>query len=323
MKKTLVALSVLAAAGSAQAIELYNQDKVTVNMTGDVEIVYVKGTADGDEFKQEIQDADFGFDTRYAVNDDVQVGAFWEFSGADTNADASVGDVYMGLYSQSVGSIKFGKTATALDDAGIGSDYQFGVSSFFSNGTPFAGHEVVKYELDKGNFYGTVSYMQDKQGYNGLGENGNFFDAKLGGRVADFDFTGFVGQAEFKEAGLTDADGVDIDGLKETIWALEARYAGVENLNLELGYYSLGADPKDADSQTDGSIAAAADYTLNSWKFATGVSQTNPDEGDKVVNWFLNAGYALAPSTTAYAEVGGNNGEDNQTGFAVGLKAEF
>jgi predicted porin len=318
MKKTLVALSVLAAAGSAQAIELYNQDKVTVNMTGDVEIVYVKGTTDGDEFQQEIQDADFGFDTRYAINDDVQVGAFWEFKGSDTNNDkgAQVGDVYMGLYSQSVGSIKFGKQATALDDAGIGSDYQFGISSFFQKGTPFAGHEIVKYELDKGTFYGTVAYMQDKQGYNGLGENGNFFDAKLGGRVADFDFTGFVGQAKQKGAGA------DTDGLKETLWALEARYAGVENLNLEVGYYGAKAELNNEDG-TVAAYGAAADYTLDSWKFATGLSQTNPDEGDKVVNWFLNAGYALAPSTTAYAEVGGNNGDNSQTGFAVGLKAEF
>jgi predicted porin len=81
MKKTLVALAVLAA-GSAQAgIELYNQDKVTVSMTGDVEVVYLKKTDEGADFVQEIQDADFGFDTRYAVNDDLQIGAYWEFSG--------------------------------------------------------------------------------------------------------------------------------------------------------------------------------------------------------------------------------------------------
>ncbi len=320
MKKTLVALAVLAAAGSAQAIELYNQDKVTVNMTGDVEIAYVKGTAKDSEFKQEIQDADFGFDTRYAVNDDLQVGAFWEFKGSDTNnvLGAQVGDVYMGLYSASMGSVKFGKTATALDDAGIGSDYQFGISSFFQKGTPFAGHEVVKYELDQGTFYGKVAFMQDKNGYNGLGEDGTFFDAKLGFRVADFDFTGFAGSAELKGANVDPL----VDGLKETIYAVEARYAGVENLNLELGYYGVKAELNNADA-TVGAYGAAADYTLNAWKFATGVSQTNPDQGEKVVNWFLNAGYSLAPSTTAYAEVGGNNADNTETGFAVGLKADF
>jgi predicted porin len=365
MKKTLVALAVLAAAGSAQAIELYNADKVTVNMTGDVEVVYKKGLNDGAELKQEIQDADFGFDTRYAMNDDLQVGAFWEFKGADTaNAKgAQVGDVYMGLYSKSVGSIKFGKQATALDDAGIGGDYQFGISSFFQNGTPFAGHEVVKYELDQGTFYGTIAYMQDKNGYNGLGTDGNFFDLKLGGRVADFDITGFFGQAKIKKpvsytAGAFDSETGNTAAAtrnaakdnKETIYALEVRYAGLENTNLAVGYYGNNQDKNedgvDAGSPKAQTFALSADYTLNAWTFAAGASNTKinddfraavgTDVKDNFTSWYVNAGYALAPSTTAYAEVGGNNfygttpsgsysealGK-SQTGFAVGIKAEF
>ncbi|MFC5078059.1 porin [Vibrio thalassae] len=349
MKKTLVALSVLAAAGSAQAIELYNQDKVTVNMVGDIEIVYKKAETKGSEFQQEIQDADFGFDTRYAINDDLQVGAFWEFKGSDTNNElgAQVGNVYMGLYSASVGDISFGKQATALDDAGIGSDYQFGIKSFFQNGTPFSGHEVVKYALDKGTFYGKVAYMQNKLGYNGIGKDGTYFDGKLGARVADFDFTGFYGQADIKAKqestawGTVTQDHLDNGmatgavgdwaeittpaevGKKESIWALEARYAGVENLGLALGYYNVGVKPDGGSSANNTTIGAAADYSLDAWAFATGVSQTNPEVGDKVVNWYLNAGYSLAPSTTAYAEVGGNNGEGSQTGFAVGIKSSF
>ncbi|MDN3683504.1 hypothetical protein QW180_02450 [Vibrio sinaloensis] len=163
-KKTLVALSVLMAATSAQAIELYNQDGVTVDLAGDVEIRYKKGTAEDSELKQEIDDADFGFDTRYAVNDDLQIGAYLEFSGDNSDratGDTSVGNVYVGFYHNEFGTLKVGKLDTQLDDAGIGSDYLFGVQSFFAD-ADFGGEEAVRYDLDKGNFYFGLGLIQDK-----------------------------------------------------------------------------------------------------------------------------------------------------------------
>jgi predicted porin len=326
MKKTLVALAVLAAAGSVQAIELYNQDKVTVNMTGDVEVRYKKGVEDGSEFKQEINDADFGFDTRYAVNDDIQVGAFWEFSGGNVKEKVAVGDVYMGLYSNSVGSIKFGKLATQIDDAGIGSDHVFGIRSFIQD-ADLSFDETVRYDLDKGNFYGGLGFVQNNsEHFKGAGKDATLFDLKLGGRVADFDFTGYYAKFDADTATNEKAD----------LWALEARYAGVENLNLELGYYA-SKDKSDLADVSNNTLGFAADYTLESWTFAGGISQSSYDvDGvDNVTAWFLNAGYALAPSTTAYVEVGGDNGysnvgtdaapviKQNGTGVGIGLKAEF
>ncbi|GAK84389.1 porin-like protein H precursor [Vibrio ponticus] len=117
MKKTLVALSVLAAATSAQAIELYNQDGVTVGLHGDIEVVYMN-TVNDSSMKQEIQDADFGFDVRYAINDEFTFGGYWEFDGSKhTNAEETKnGDTYVALYSKTYGSIKFGRLCTAVDD---------------------------------------------------------------------------------------------------------------------------------------------------------------------------------------------------------------
>ncbi|MEC7941520.1 MAG: porin, partial [Pseudomonadota bacterium] len=136
MKKTLLALAVMTAAGSAQAIELYNQDGVSVNLTGDVEIRYKQAIGDNQDLKQEIDDADFGFDTRYDVNNDLQIGAYLEFSGDNNDratGNSSVGNVYFGFYHNEFGTLKVGKLDTQLDDAGIGSDYLFGVSSFFKD----------------------------------------------------------------------------------------------------------------------------------------------------------------------------------------------
>ncbi|MBD1565473.1 porin [Vibrio sp. SA48] len=333
MKKTLLALAVMAAAGSAQAgIEVYNNEGVTVNLKGDIEVVYVQAIAENSEFKQEIQDADFGFDVRYAINDDLQFGGYWEFDGASsdvtkgTSKTANVGDAYVALYSQSMGSIKVGRTCGALDDAGVGSDYQFGADSFFSNGSSFCSDEMIRYDLDKGMFYGTIAYAQDKNEnlkaeVNGvkdvlaIGKDGSYIDAKLGLRVADFDFTVSYGDA--------DAAAIKAD---ESLLALEARYAGIENTNLAVAYYTIDGDMANpgTDVKRD-NIYLTADYTFEKWLFAVGYNMASTDvvNSKDVDTWFVNAGYALAPNTTAYVEVGGNDADNTDTGVALGVKASF
>ncbi|HAS8568066.1 porin [Vibrio vulnificus] len=316
MKKTLVALSVLMAATSVQAIELYNNAGVTVDLKGDVEVRYKKGTAKDAELKQEIDDADFGFDTRYAINDDLQIGAYLEFSG-DNNDRAtdktSVGNVYMGFYSKELGSIKFGKLDTQMDDAGVGSDFLFGIRSFVDD-ADFGGEEAIRYDLDKGNFYGGLGLIQDKHNAQSFGENGNYFDLKLGYRVADFDFTLFYAQAELRKAMDKDVN----------LLGLEGRYTGVENLKLELGYYDNTTDDNTAKtSNEEDTIALAADYTMDKTTFAAGYSMTNVKGGTDFNNWFLNAGYAIAPNTTAYVEIGGTDKDNTELGYGFGLKASF
>ncbi|MFA0085862.1 porin [Vibrio sp. 10N.261.51.F12] len=343
MKKTLVALAVFAA-GSAQAgIEIYNQDKVSVSLTGDIEVVYLQDIGVDQSTEQQIQDADFGFDVRYAINDDLQFGAYWEFDGASsdvtggTNDFAQVGNTYVGLYSQAAGSLIVGRLDSILDDAGIGSDYQFGFDAFFSNNSPFGADESIRYDIDKGNFYAGIAYKQDKNDNADLGEDGNMVDAKLGYRVADFDFTGFYGKADFKGATITNS------GDSEELYALEGRWAGVENLNLEAGYYRMNHTEANVDKSMD-IYGLAADYTINKVILAAGLQYATFDKKelqsangsiqdvDSEMGWFVNAGYIVAPGATVYAELGGNDGhgldnsgnyQSNDIGFALGAKAEF
>lgn len=313
MKKTLVALSVLAAsAGSAQAFELYNQDGVTVDMGGDIEVVYLQGTADGDDLHQDIQDADVKFDVRYAVNDDLQFGGFFELQDTGSN----MGDAYVALYSDSMGSIKVGRTCTALDDAGIGSDYQFGITTFFSGSDMFCSDEVIRWDLDKESFYATVALAQDKtgtdadyaEGSSDVGTDATYFDARVGYRVADFDFTVLGGSGE------TDAKNT------ETLLGAEARFNGVENLGLAAAVYTL-----DNEAVKTTTFGLSATYQLEKVALATGISLSSDDvdANDDINSWYLNAGYPIAPNTTAYAEVGGNSEDNSQTGVAVGVKASF
>ncbi|MUL10091.1 porin [Aliivibrio fischeri] len=305
MKKTLVALSVLAAsAGSAQAFELYNQDGVTVDMGGDIEVVYLQKTEKDHDLQQEIQDADVKFDVRYAINSELQFGGFFELQDTGSN----MGDAYVALYSDSVGSFKVGRTCTALDDAGIGSDYQFGITTFFNGSDMFCGDEVVRWDLDKESFYATVALAQDKNGSTSVGVDALYFDARVGYRVADFDFTVLGGSGE------TDAKNT------ETLLGAEARFNGIENLGLAAAFYTL-----DDETDSANTFGLSATYQLDVVALAAGYSLSSHDDSsvDDLNAWYVNAGYPLAPNTTAYVEVGGNDAKDSQTGFAIGVKAAF
>ncbi|MGD8170195.1 porin [Vibrio sp. TRT 21S02] len=342
MKKTLVALAVLAA-GSAQAVELYNQDGATVNMGGDIEVRYVQSTDKGSEFKQEIDDSDLNFDIRYAVNDSFSIGGYWELNDLATK-DGSGGDAYVSFISTDLGTLKVGKTATQLDDAGIGSDFLFGVQSHVET-ADFSGDEVIRYDLDKGDYYVGLAYMQDRNGGNGLGKDGSLIDLKAGVRVADLDISVFYGIADLSGVGTKETDvlfgAVDqetgqpivVSGVvnevvnydaKQSISALQASYGGIENLNLEVGYYRADLEVAGAADQDADTFAFAADYTLDKVTFAGGVSTTDYSfDKEDHTDWFVNTGYSLAPNTTVYAEVGGNDKEESETGFGVGIKASF
>ncbi|WP_038174534.1 porin [Vibrio pacinii] len=355
MKKTLVALAVLAA-GSAQAgIELYNQDKVSVSVTGDIEVVYVKDTADGSEFTQEIQDADFGFDVRYAVNDAVSFGGYWEFDGASSDVTdgkdtyAQVGDAYIAFYTTEGGTIKFGRTCGALDDAGVGADFQFGVTSFFNNDSSFCADEMIRYDYDNGSFYATVALAQDQKSADRMGKDGGYVDGKIGYRVSGFDITAYYAQADLSAKGassewrLITADDVT-KGLDngntvgsygdalvkghaqtdETLYALELRFSQVENLNIELGYYGVEIDAAGSAKVDSSAIALGLDYTIDAVTIAGGYSIGDSDvKALEEDNWFVNAGWGFAPNTTAYVEVGGTDADNSETGVAVGVKASF
>ncbi|EKO5189500.1 porin [Vibrio vulnificus] len=307
MKKTLVALAVMAFAGSANAgFELYKKDAVSVTMGGDIEVRYVKDKAKDSEMKQQIHDADVSFDVRYAVNDEVQFGGFWEFQDTgSTNGDAYVA-AYAGAH-----TFKVGRLCSVLDDAGIGSDYVFGLDAFFNGTDQFCGEETMRYDFDSADFYASAAIRQFRNS-DKVNPDSRLFDGRIGYRgLKDFDFTAFVGSADIADKGKATHD--------ETLWSLQARYNGVENLGLAAAYYATENDGVDADN-----IALAATYKLDVVKLAAGVNFADSDAANSdVTSWYVNAGYTLAPSATLYAEVGGNDADNTETAYAVGVKASF
>ncbi|MFA0414576.1 porin [Vibrio renipiscarius] len=320
MKKTLVALSVLLAATSAQAIELYNQDGVTVDIHGDIEVTY-QNSFDHSSMKQQIEDADFGFDVRYALSDDLQFGGYWEFDGSSSNnaKDTQNGDTYVALYSKTYGSIKFGRLCTAVDDlGGITTDYQFDVNKLYkaASGDYACRDEGIRYDYDNGSFYTTLGFVQDKMADDvHIPSDATYFDGRFGYRVNDLDLSVFY--ANLNTVDLATSPDEDAFGF-------EANYTGFESFRVGLGYYATNKEIDNADTNV---YTLGADYYLGKWTFGTAVSVADHDEDTlDATNWLVNAGYALAPNTTAYAEVAGQDidgNDDSDTALAIGVKASF
>lgn len=316
MKKTLVALSVLMAASASAGVELYNQDGASVSLGGDIEVRYKKAKADGSEYKQEIDDSDLNFDIRYTVNDQLTVGGYWELNDLATK-DGEGGDAYVSFITADFGEFKIGKTCTHLDDAGIGSDYTFGLETFFGGSDYYCVDEIVRWDVDKGNFYGGIALAQDKNGDNAIDEDSTYFDGKLGYRIEDFDFTAFYGAGEADQDGDGNAVAKNFD---EKTWSLQARFSGVENLELALAYYNMDNETVNVDT-----IGFAATYAIETIELAAGYShsKSDADNSDDFGAWYVNAGYPLAPNTTIYAEIGGDNADETELGSVVGIKASF
>ncbi|MGY2572273.1 porin [Vibrio sp. C8] len=343
MKKTLLALAVLAAAGSAQAgIEIYNNEGVTVNLKGDIEVTYQNSTSAA-SMSQQIEDADFGFDVRYAMNDQVSIGAYWEFNGSESNNAewTKNGDNYVALYTADFGSVKLGRLCTAIDDIGIGNDYQFGINSFFSKDSFECADEAVRYDYDNGSFYATLGYVQNKvkatntdgvidDNASNQGSEGDYIDGYVGARFAGFDVKAIVADYDSdREVSELDSDGKSL-AISNTLFGLEAAYSGVENLNLSVGYYTVDRTQGTAKQDND-TWALAADYTVGKVVFGTGYSQSEYDATDEErTNMFVNVGYKVLPAVTVYGEVAkqeksgtGVTALNNENLAAVGVTASF
>ncbi len=340
MKKTLLALSVLAAASTAQAgIEIYNNEGVTVNLKGDIEVTYQNSTSSS-SMSQQIEDADFGFDVRYALNDQLSIGAYWEFNGSDANNSTITknGDNYVALYTADLGSVKLGRLCTAIDDIGIGNDYQFGINSFFSKDTFECADEAIRYDYDNGMFYATLGYVQNKTSYSyatsgatlegtladntaNQGTDADYIDAYVGARVAGFDGKVIVADYDSDDAAAP---------VSTSLLGFEVAYGGVENLNLSVGYYMADYEKSGANKDND-TLALAADYTLGKVVFGAGYSLSEYDASDEdQTNMFVNTAYKVLPSVKVYAELAkreksgtGVTSFTNEDLAAVGVTASF
>ncbi|MCW8327597.1 porin [Photobacterium sp. SDRW27] len=319
MKKTLLALSVLAA-GSAQAgINLYDADGVIVDLSAAAEVQYlqpIQSDKSNDDAGIHLDDGDLQLNTTIAVTS--QLNAVGGIGFAFEKSEVTNDELWVGLGSADFGTLTFGRQLLISDDAGIGKDYELGFEQLdFLAGTE--GSETIKYVFDNGQFYFGVSHDLDAEGAEPasdfLNTNGTITDARLGARFADFDVRGYYYTAE---SASTVANKVEIDGFN-----LEGEYV--------MGAFAFAASYGNVEQKVAGAtltdvdlIELAGSYTMGKNTFALGYNRADDDD-NTVDNVYANVTHKLHSNVKVYGELGwaDSDATDLDVGYLVGMEVLF
>lgn len=232
MKKTLVALSVLMAASSAHAIELYSNDTSSVNLKGEIDAYVIGGEVDPDGAAEKTE-ADpsvdmwgyIQFDYEHKLSDSVS--AFGSFEIESDGNDAVFDDVVAGINSPygkfSIGETGdaldatekdditnegfYGQPGSALESKGKGIRYQksfggFDLSLDAQTTTESEGNEYgISGNYNLGDFEIGAAYVegQDDDHIAAIGASAQLGDLYLATRYSDYE-----GRADFEFSGNTE-----------------------------------------------------------------------------------------------------------------------
>lgn len=299
---------------SAHSATVYEADGVSLDVFGDVEVQAAKGTGDNDPKMINLDDADFGIQAAYGLTEDLSAIGKISVTGEDEDIDEVDGDVtvtpevnldeaYVGLSSAQWGTLTAGQQYLISDDIGIGNDYAFGIASAYA-GDYYDGRQALKYTLDKGNYYFGISYLLNTDSPS---DNVESIDAKLGVRLDALDLTAYLGKTDVADASSTSV-------------ILEARYV-IDALALAASVGSADGYTSDEDNTTFG---LAGVYSADKMTYSAAWSIKDVEGADdKVNNYFVNAAYAFNSNVTVYAEVGGDDTDDSELGYAAGMAVTF
>lgn len=320
MKKSLIALVVVSAASyHANAAEIYSLDGVTINLGGEVDVQYYKDQEKSEHSEWNINEASFGFNITYEMTESLVMGAHLDVN-ANNGEDDSVtrGDVYGLINIDRMHTITFGSQSTILDDAGIGTDYSFGFTSFIDR-MNVDGDQVVKYKYDGGSvFYGGLSYLEHRND-----DTGNYYsddyqvDGNIGARVEDFEFTLYASNSQTK----------DLDG---DTYIFETRYTyGDWKFAGTVGRTTTQISNQTEDKTQD-IYGLTASY-FDGGRMMYGAGWANIDtshspsasKNQNVNDLYVNVAYLLSRELKVYGEVGFTDESNMETGYVVGLDATF
>ncbi|TSE35778.1 porin [Tepidimonas charontis] len=308
MKKTLIALAVLAASGAAMA-----QSSVTLYGVADMVIHKDKGQptklkSDGVSFSH------WGIKGEEDLGGGLKAGFLYEQAIALDNGAAGPGfdrQTYLSL-SGGFGEIKLGKIWTAYDDISGATDAAFNAIVLSPVWLIFQSQYGYTYNPNNGIYYATPSFG----GFSGAVST-NLREGKANSRVSAFHVK-YEGGPLFVALGYQDDEPNN-----EKYTRIGASYdLGVAKL---LGTYGRVKN-EDVDEWSVGADVPVATNLVVS----VGYAQSKKDGGKAERGWSVAAAYALSKRTTAYAgffdanaaAVNGRAGAPDSR-FGIGLKHTF
>lgn len=303
MKKSLIALAVLAASGAAMA-----QSSVTIYGVADVVLHKDKGV-DAKLTNGGVSGSRLGF----MGSEDLGGGLKATFKleqGVDLTDGSAVGfsrETTVGL-AGGFGAVRIGRMATAYDDfAGATNpvfDSVLSPTNVWVAGYTSRPTQGIYYATPNfGGFSGAVSYNLEQAAgsQNVLSLAANYEAGKLAlgvayqdeGDAADETHTRFNAAYDFGS------------------FKLMGGYGMVDQAGVDTKQYTIGAD-----------VPLASNLVLSA-----GIASSKTDGADRVTGYSVGAAYLLSKRTTVYGGIYGDNGEvangDLKSRFGVGIKHTF
>lgn len=330
MKKSLLALAVLTATGSANAgINLYDANGVKVDLSGAVEVqLYDDFEKHGDSTIR-LDDGDLALNATVAVSENLNVvsGTAFKYESRDLqNYELWAG------FSGDFGTLTFGRQLLVSDDSGIGKDYELGAGQIDFAQTE--GDRVAKYVYDNGTFYTAVSHEMDNK------NSTTITDGRVGFRTGGLDVRvygydgkriGLKGLTEFNDKNgnpiiIPGEAGEDISG-----YNLEAEYAmGAINLAASFGQVKYQAADTNKTEKNIDLYEINGSYTIDKTTLALGYvrGEDKVDHDNVINNVYANVTQQLHSNVRAYVEVGyadDKNEKDTleEFGYVAGLEVKF
>ena len=313
MKKTLVALAVLAAAGSVNAAEVYNADGIVTTVSGVAEIQVTNNYkfADADTALR-VDDFDLTANTVVAVSDTMSALGQVSLGSADNDdkaASAQIDRTFVGLTFVDAGTLTFGKQLLVADDAGNSADFELGGDQYGEDVA--SGNDVVKYVYDNGQLFAAISHDLKE-----TNTDETVTDGRLGFRTGDFE--GVVYAYEYEDKSKTLAT----DTGEVSSYDIELNYA-MDNISLAGSYgYQKKTSGTDVETKTR-FIQANVGYAVDTVTYNLGYSQAKVKDADAVNTVYANVIKQLATNVRVYVEAGSTSADDSEFSTLAGMEVKF
>ena len=298
-----IAVSTVVAASGASAATILEQDNFKLDLEGDFQVNFEKDTAKDSKVQMVYDDMEVKFKPTYTFDSgltafgDLEI-SFDKEADADSEAVNMLDDAYVGLGYMGA-TISLGDMVYASDDFGIGQDFELGVGGAGLGST--SGSDVIKATYSNDMFTAKASYDME--------EDDDESSADLYGETTFGDITVAGVFQSYKSDG--DADSVASFGVSGS-YSTDMFTVGAE---------FTSTDETDAEAvgwEVAGTYSATDAVTLGA-----GVGQTIPDEGDSVTGYYANVKYAFASKAYTFVEIGGDDTDGSELGYAAGLAVKF
>lgn len=308
MKKTLLALAVLAAAGSVNAVEILKSDAGTVDFYGQIRV-----QADFEEHKDATLNAGSsraGVKAKYTLEQGVDILGEVEFrissqNGTEEDTKWDVRKHWLGVGTE-YGSLKFGKQSVVADDVyGAEYSYAYGMSDGVLYPMDWLNSSLIKYEFDNDSFWVKASYGLPES--DAANPNEELLELYAGTSFGDLNLHAGLGQWE-KTAGV------------ETKFY---QVTGEYTLGSTLFGVTYSAFDKDGKNDDQDAVSLGVTHQLTkTLKPYIGYQMVDIEVGNDTDYGYLGLEYKPASWFLTYAEYGYSKEEtkDSENKFAIGAR---